>query len=106
MCIVVGLVMCVSSCSNNKYVQREENVGITDEEYCDQLRSSGAADAYINRNDGSFSYGVVEGQLTADPDNVARLMYDDAIGSGIRDIVECRVILLPDGKMIGRYKPE
>lgn len=94
-----------SNDSNGSIIGSTLNEGITDEEYCNQLQSYGAADAFIDRSNGVFSYGVVEGAVTGNPDDVARLMYEDAYESGIRGISECRVVELPKGKMLGRYKP-
>lgn len=102
--MAVALASLLVSCSKSGR-SAEQNVGITDTEYCDKLRSYGAADAFINRSDGVFSYGVVEGAVTGSPDDVARLMYEDAYESGIRGVSECRVVELPTGKMLGRYKP-
>lgn len=100
-CAALSLV----SCGNVKK-EAVQNVCISDEEYCDRLRSYGAADASIDRtSDGVFSYGVEEGSVSGDPDDVAKLMYEDAYASGVRGISECRVVELPKGKMIGRYKP-
>lgn len=96
----------LSACSSSGGSSVELNVGITDEEYCSRLREWGAADVFINRKDGVFSYGVLVGEVSGDPDVVARLWYEDAYNSGIRGISECRVVELPKGKIIGRYKPE
>lgn len=102
--VAMALASLFVSCSNGGR-SAEQNVGITDSEYCDKLRSYGAADAFIDRSNGVFSYGVAEGAVTGNPDDVARLMYEDAYESGVRGLSECRVVELPKGKMLGRYKP-
>ena len=102
--MAVALASLLVSCSNGGG-SAEQNIGITDTEYCDKLRSYGAADAFIDRSDGVLSYGVVEGAVTGNPDDVARLMYEDAYEAGIRGLSDCRGPELPKGKMLGRYKP-
>ena len=96
----IAVLMC--ACGGHKSSE-SDNVGITDKEYIQQLRRWGAADAHIDRENGVLMYGVVSGQV-ANADATARLMYQDAYETGIRGIDECRVIELPSGKMLGRYK--
>lgn len=100
-CAIV--MMCIMTACGGHKSSESDNVGITDSEYINQVRRMGAADAHIDRESGVFMYGVVSGQVV-DADATARLMYRDAYDSGIRGIDECRVIELPSGKMIGRYK--
>ena len=76
----------------------------SDEEYCTQLKGWGLADAYIDRNNNALLIGVTAGQVTGDPDEVAKTYFNDAVGSGVRGLKECRIMQLPEGKMIGRYK--
>ena len=104
--LLVAWLSLFCSCSISNKSSQDENVGITDEEYCQKLRDWGAADAFIDRENSVFSYGVYKEQISGDADAVAKLWYEDAYESGIRGVVECRVVELPKGKMIGRYKPE
>lgn len=95
--------LCVS-CGGSSASSESENVGTTDAAYVEQLRSWGAADVFIDRENRVLLYGVTAGEGSGDPDEVARLHYEDAISSGIRGIDECRIVELPGYKVLGRYK--
>lgn len=78
--------------------------GQSDKSYCEWLKSSGAADAYIEPGERILYIGFTSGAVTGTPDDVARLWFEDAAASGVA-VSECRIMELPKGKMIGRYKP-
>lgn len=100
-CAIVMLCM-MTACGGSKSTEAD-NVGITDSEYCNQLRRYGAADAHIDRNAGALLYGVRAGQVV-EAQSTAKMMWQDAYDSGIRGINECRVVELPSGDVLGRYK--
>lgn len=101
--LFAAVMMCaMTACGGSKSTEND-NIGITDSEYCNQLRRYGAADAYIDRNAGALLYGVRTGEVV-DAKTTAKLMWQDAYDSGIRGIDECRVVELPSGDVIGRYK--
>lgn len=101
LCAIVMMCM-MTACGGGKSTEKD-NIGITDTEYCNQLRRYGAADAHIDRNAGALLYGVYSGSVV-DAKSTARMMWKDAYDSGIRGIDECRVVELPSGKVLGRYK--
>lgn len=76
---------------------------ISHEDYCSQLKANGAADALIT-DDGYLQYGAKHGQITGDPDQVAKLWYEDAVASGVVGLKGCFIVLLPEEKVIGTYK--
>lgn len=76
---------------------------ISNEDYCAQLKSNGAADAFIS-DDGFLHYGAKHGQVVADPNEVAKLWYEDAVGTGVVGLKGCYIVLLPEEKIIGIYK--
>ena len=76
---------------------------MSNDAYCAQLKSNGAADALIT-DDGYLQYGAKHGQITGDPDEVAKLWYEDAVASGVVGLKGCFIILLPEEKIIGTYK--
>lgn len=96
------LILGLSSCHEAKI--RSSIHHQRDEEYCDTLRSWGAADAYIN-DENILLYGAYKGSITGDADKVAQLWYEDAVASGIKDLEGCQVIELPDYKVLGSYRP-
>lgn len=107
---VAALAFLTATCSpNNKQAEADPTevstaTATSDEEYCSQLKGWGLADAYIDRNNNALLIGVTAGQVTGDPDEVAKTYFNDAVGSGVRGLKECRIMQLPEGKMIGRYK--
>lgn len=108
---VAALAFLTATCSpNNKQAEADPTDVVetantaSDEAYCSQLKDWGLADAYIDRSNNALLIGVTAGQVTGDPDEVAKTYFNDAVGSGVRGLKECRIMQLPEGKMIGRYK--
>jgi hypothetical protein len=82
----------------------ETEASTTGDAYCKQLIEYGAADACIDHAQGILYVGFTAGQVAAHADDVAKLWYEDAVSSGVKGLTECRLMELPAGKMVGRYK--
>lgn len=87
--------------------QREENEAkgvLMYDRYCRQLRSYGAADAFVRPGTNILTYVVRKGELSTSGYSVAKTMYEDAVASGCYGLEGCDVLELPDSTRVGRYR--
>lgn len=94
--LIIGLLACGETST------RSESYKVFDKEYCDTLKARGAVDALIN-DDNILLYGVYRGEITANPDEVAKLWFEDASSMGIQELKGCQIVEFPEVKIIGAF---
>lgn len=84
--------------------EKEKKGVLMYDRYCSDLRSYGAADAFVRPGTKILTYVVRKGELSTNGYSVAKTMYEDAIASGCYGLEGCDVLELPDSTCVGQYR--